>query len=215
VTQLRVAAVLFDMDGTLVDSTAMVEQVWGEFAAANGADAAAVIEFAHGRPSRDTVAKFAADPARIVEWNEWIHAAEGERFSEVTTIPGALDAVAALPSDRWAVVTSAIREPARERLAQNGFPSPAILIGADDVEHGKPHPEGYARAARELGFEPKACVVFEDTIAGIKAGVGAGCTVIAVGDVRARRIWGRIPDFTSVRFSPAGDGELLVDLGDD
>ncbi len=88
-TRLTVRAVLFDMDGTLVDSTAMVETVWTEFSAANGADAAAVIDFAHGRPSRDTIARFAADATRIDEWNEWITKAEGERFNEVTAIPGA------------------------------------------------------------------------------------------------------------------------------
>ncbi|MCR6713201.1 MAG: HAD-IA family hydrolase [Demequina sp.] len=208
-TRLMAAAVLFDMDGTLVDSTAMVEAVWTEFAAANSVDASQVIDFAHGRPSRDTVAKFAADPARVDEWLEWIHTAEGERFTEVTTIPGALDFVRSLPADRWAVVTSAIHEPALERLAQNGFPVPPVLIGADDVRHGKPHPEGFARAALELGFEPADCVVFEDTPAGAEAARRAGAPVVVVGQADVGRVAARIGDFTQARVELAGE-ELAI-----
>jgi len=215
VTQFRVAAVLFDMDGTLVDSTAMVEEVWSEFAAANGADAAAVIEFAHGRPSRDTVAKFVADSTRTDEWNAWIATAEAERFTEVIAIPGAVDAVRSLAPGSWAVVTSALHHSAAERLTQVGFPAPSVLIAADDVERGKPHPQGYRTAAMALGQEPIGCVVFEDTMAGIKAGIAAGCIVVAVGDVPARRIRARVRDFTSVRFIPAADGGIVVDLSED
>ncbi|MEX0913884.1 MAG: HAD hydrolase-like protein [Demequina sp.] len=87
-------AILFDMDGTLVDSTAVVAQTWGEFAAANGVDAARVIAFAHGRPSRDTITAFAADPAQIEEWNATFERWEEDRFDDVVEIPGALALVA-------------------------------------------------------------------------------------------------------------------------
>jgi len=209
-TRLLASAVLFDMDGTLVDSTAMVEAIWAEFAAANKVDAGRVINFAHGRPSRDTVAKFARDPRRSDEWNAWIHKAEGERFTEVTTLPGALDFVKALPAERWAVVTSAIHGPALERLAQNGFPAPHVLIGADDVRRGKPHPEGYARAAHELGFEPADCVVFEDTSAGVQAGRRAGAKVVAVGHAKVGRVAARIADFTQARVEATGEELALI-----
>ena len=207
---IEVHGVLLDMDGTLVDSTAMVEQLWTEFALANGAQAAEVIAFAHGRPSRDTVAKFAADPTRVDEWIDWIHAAEAERFGEVTAIPGAQAFVRALPASRWAVVTSAIRAPAQSRLAQNGFPAPRVLVGADDVRQGKPHPEGYLAAASALGLDPARCVVFEDTSAGIEAGRAAGCAVVAVGDVRVHGIAVRIRDFTDVRVARTTDGVALT-----
>ncbi|MGC4174858.1 HAD-IA family hydrolase [Demequina sp.] len=208
--RLTAAAVLFDMDGTLVDSTAMVEAVWSEFAEANRVDARAVIDFAHGRPSRDTIAKFVADTTRIDEWLDWIHTAEGERFTEVTTIPGAREAVLAIPLERWAVVTSAIHHPAHERLTQNGFPPPPVLIGADDVTHGKPNPEGYLAAASALGVVPEDCVVFEDTIAGIEAGLAAGCAVVAVGNVEANGIAGRIRDFTAVTVEATGEGLTIT-----
>ena len=210
--RLRVSAVLFDMDGTLVDSTAMVETIWAEFAHANGVSAASVIDFAHGRPSRDTIARFAADTSRSDEWNRWITVAESQRFADVTAIPGAVDAVRSLPSGSWAVVTSALHDPALERLVQNGFPSPAVLFGADDVLRGKPHGEGYLAAASVLGADPGRCVVFEDTLAGVEAGLAAGCRVIAVGEVSAEGITARIADFTSVKFSPAGGGELYLDI---
>ena len=210
--RLLVSAVLFDMDGTLVDSTAMVEAVWTEFAGANQVDAGAVIDFAHGRPSRDTIARFAVDPSRIEEWNDWIHTAESERFTEVTAIPGALEAVRALPSGSWAVVTSALHEPALHRLLQNGFPTPPVLIGADDVRRGKPHREGFTRAAVALGYEPHDCVVFEDTLAGAIAARKAGCTLVAVGSADLGRVHARITDFTQVTFSPAGDGDLFLDI---
>ncbi len=213
-TRLVADAVLFDMDGTLVDSTAVVEAVWTEFAAANDADVSSVLAFGHGRPSRDTIARFAADSARVEEWSAWITTAEGARFTGVIAIPGAVDAVRSLATDRWAIVTSAIRLPALERLAQAGFPTPRVLFSADDVTQGKPHPEPYLAAASALKVDPARCVVFEDATAGIEAGLAAGCTVIAVGDVEADGIAGRIADFTSVSFSRTSDGALVVDISD-
>jgi len=210
---LDVDAILFDMDGTLVDSTEMVEQLWSEFAAGNGADAREIIEFAHGRPSRDTVARFAADPSSVAEWNDWIHTAEAERFTEVHAIPGALDVVRSLPAGTWAVVTSAIHHPAVARLEQNGFPAPDVLIGADDVSHGKPNPEGYLAAASALGVDPNRCVVFEDTPAGVAAGLAAGCRVVGVGSAPLEGIVGRVDDFTSVAVSSGTGDALRITLG--
>ena len=139
-TQLVVDAVLFDMDGTLVDSTEMVETLWRHFAVENAADVNQVIDFAHGRPSRDTIAAFAADPEQIPTWLDWIHNAESEHFNEVSAIPGAVRVARDLPSGRWAVVTSALAEPAARRLALVDIPVPDVLIGADDVVRGKPDP---------------------------------------------------------------------------
>lgn len=208
---LSVEAVLFDMDGTLVDSTAMVEHVWTEFAAANAVDAAAIIDFAHGRPSRDTIARFAADPARIDEWLDWIHTAEGGRFNEVVAVPGAVELVSSLPRGRWAVVTSAIHAPARERLALVGIEPPQIVIGADNVAQGKPHPEGYLAAASALGVEPGRCVVFEDTQAGALAGLAAGCAVVLVGDLApdVPGVVARVRDLTEVSAASDGRGITL------
>lgn len=201
--ELTASALLFDMDGTLVDSTQMVESIWSEFAAANGADPVEVIDFAHGRPSRDTIATFTRDATEVEGWNDQLSRWEAERFGQVRAIPGAVSLVNALIDPRWAVVTSALREPARQRLAATGFATPPLLIGADDVTRGKPDPEGYRSAATRLGVDPRDCVVFEDTAAGLDAGRAAGCTVVGVGESAPNDV--RVNDMTSV--SVESDGE--------
>ncbi len=200
--EFLVSAILFDMDGTLVDSTALVESIWTEFAAANHSDPREVIAFAHGRPSRDTITAFAHHRDQIGAWNARFARWEAERFDAVRAIPGAVSLVGSLPSHSWAIVTSALREPARRRLTRLGFPAPPVLIGADDVTHGKPHPEGYLAAARILDVDPVDCVVFEDTPAGIQAGLSAGCTVVGVGR-EALHPW-RVTDMTAVTVTQAG-----------
>jgi len=211
---LKVRGALFDMDGTLVDSTAAVEVVWGEFATTHGVSPQAVIDFAHGRPSRDTIARFLPAGESVEEWNTWIADAEGGRFDDVAPIAGAVDAVRLLRPEQWAVVTSALREPALARLASVGFPRPRVLVGADDVTRGKPDPEGFARSARNLGLTPNRCVVFEDAPAGVQAGLAAGCQVVVVGALEHSVAEGlpRVADFRQVSFEQAGDGELVVRL---
>lgn len=203
VTDFTARAILFDMDGTLVDSTSIVEHMWGEFAAANHVDAAAVVTFAHGRPSRDTIARFAADPQSVSAWLATFATWEEHGFDEVVEIPGARDLVAAVPRGRWAVVTSALRGPALRRLDAAGFPEPTLVVGADDVEHGKPSPEGYLAAAAALGVPPEQCIVFEDTDAGLDAGRAAGCMVVAVGDQARADV--RVKDLTQVSLDTVGD----------
>lgn len=204
-----VDGVLFDMDGTLVDSTVVVEQMWTEFAHEVGVDAAEVVEFAHGRPSRETIAKYAPDAQD--EWNARFTEGEATRFDDVVEIPGAAAFANSLPRGRWALVTSALHHPARARLKAIGIEPPEVVIGAEDVERGKPDPEGYRKAAALLGLDPARCVVFEDTDAGMTAGLEAGCVVIAMGDREGHElpVAGRIPDMTHIRAKVAADGILI------
>ena len=205
--ELVVSGILFDMDGTLIDSTQVVEQLWTEFAVAVGARPEEVIAFAHGRPSRSTVATFA--PADEELWNAWVTEAEHSRFGGVVEVPGAAAFVNSLPRGLWAVVTSALHVPAAQRVAAIGIEPPDVLVGAEDVSAGKPDPEGYLAAASALGLDAGECVVFEDTDAGVRAGLAAGCAVVVVGDTASDATAGlpRIRDFAAA--SAKADGTRI------
>jgi sugar-phosphatase len=170
--------VLFDMDGILVSSLGTVERSWTKWALLRGIDPALAVSLAHGRRAVETIA--ALDPAldqqaelKIVEDIE-VDDNEG-----LTVLPGVLDLLAALPADRWTVVTSATERLARVRLAAGGIPAPERFVTAESVTHGKPHPAPFLAGAALLGFAPEDCVVFEDSSSGVTAGRAAGCTVVA------------------------------------
>jgi HAD superfamily hydrolase (TIGR01509 family) len=202
-------AVLFDMDGTLVDSRQIVEATWLRWAAEHGLSPASILAVAHGRRTLETmqlVAPHLATPEEAAR----LDSVEAEAEGNETAIPGAAHLLAALPLDRWAVVTSAGHQLAMSRLAAVGLPLPRVLVGADDVVRGKPSPEGYLQAARLLGIQPSRVVVFEDTPAGAQAGRAAGATVVGlcttfdtvagcdalVPDLRAVRVGAAITGFT-------------------
>ena len=172
-------AILFDIDGTLVDSTAAVERTWRTWAAEHGLDAAHILSICHGVRSSDVVARYlpaSEIPAATVELeNMELQDREG-----VTALPGAADLLGRLPETRWAAVTSGSGRLMRKRLSAAGLPVPDHLIAADDVVEGKPDPEGYRKAADALGAPIDRCLVIEDAPAGIAAGRAAGATVLAV-----------------------------------
>jgi sugar-phosphatase len=168
------AAVLADLDGTLIDSGGPVRRAWAAFAERHGLDAEQVVLAAQGRPARETALELAPgaddEPGRL-------EAAELSDTDGVVALPGAAALfAAALP---LAIVTSCTQRLAAVRLAAAGLPVPDTLVSADDVARGKPDPEGYLAAARRQGAAPAATVVLEDAPAGIAAGKAAGMTVIA------------------------------------
>jgi sugar-phosphatase len=179
---LGCAAVLFDMDGTLVDSRELVERMWLRWAARRHVSPEAILAVAHGRRTLETmqlVAPEFATPeeaARLDEEEE----EEARLHGGETAILGAASLLSRLPPERWAVVTSAVRDIALRRIAAVGLPAPRLLIGATDVNAGKPDPEGYRRAAEGLGLRPADCVVVEDTPAGVEAGRRAGAAVVGM-----------------------------------
>lgn len=205
-------AILFDMDGTLVDSNSTVDTMWIEFAVTLGLDPVAVTTFAHGTPSTATLKKFLPESESFDKWFATLASWESGRFGAVGEVAGAIGVVNSLPASRWAVVTSALRDAALLRLDRVGFPLPSVLIGADEVTHGKPHPEGFLAAAAALGVDPRACVVFEDSPAGLEAALAAGATAVVVGALEAPVTTGlsRIHDWTAVTVTTTTDGKLAI-----
>jgi mannitol-1-/sugar-/sorbitol-6-phosphatase len=178
---IHARALLFDNDGTLVSSLASVDRCWTRWAGEYGitAEEFGRVEL-HGRPA----AEIAADllPAHVVpEAVARIEALEVEDVPNggVHLLPGTRELLDSLPADRWAVVTSATRRLAEARLDAVGI-VPKMMIAADDITHGKPDPEPYLLAARQLGVDPAHCVVFEDAPAGLQAGRAAGMTTVAL-----------------------------------
>ena len=173
------SAILFDLDGVLVDSTRAVDREWREWAARKGVDGDAIMAIAHGVRTIEVIRRVAphldveAEAAAIEN-----HEAHDQRG--VTVMPGAADLLKVIPEGRWGVVTSGSRLLAQNRLRYCGLPVPEVLVTSDDVTNGKPHPEPYLKGARGLGFHPGECLVIEDAPAGIEAGRAAGMKVIGM-----------------------------------
>lgn len=177
--QIDCGAVLFDLDGVLIDSTPAVTRVWAHWAESHGFDPQEVVSKAHGRPSISTIREYLPHADHEQE-NAKVERAEIEDLEGVVAFPGAHELLNELPADRWAIVTSCTRRLAHVRLRAAGLPAPMHLVTCTDVENGKPHPEPYLKAAASLGFSGSDCMVVEDAPAGIRAGKAAGARVIAV-----------------------------------
>ncbi len=175
---IEVDALLFDLDGTLADSTASVARCWDRLAREFGAEPR-LIQENHGQPS-DVLVGTLVGPDRQAAGRARIRELEIADAPFIDPIPGAHQFFSSVPDDRRAIVTSGVRDLATARLGAVGLPVPGIMVTFDDVEHGKPHPEPYLLAARRLGVDPARCLVFEDAPAGIASARAAGCRVIAV-----------------------------------
>jgi sugar-phosphatase len=177
--RIECAAVLFDLDGVLVDSTAYVERQWREWAAWRGLDPAPFLRVCHGRRALETIRLAAPEldaEAEVARFREKLI----EDDPVLAPVPGAAELLAAVPAGVWAVVTSGNRVTATRRLTSAGLPIPSVLVTAEDVGQGKPSPEGYLRAAERLGVSPAECVVIEDAPPGIEAGLAAGMRVVGL-----------------------------------
>ena len=209
------AAILFDLDGVLCDSTQAVDREWREWAARKGVDGDAVMAIAHGVRTIEVIRRVAphldveAEAAAIEN-----HEAHDQRG--VTVMPGALDLVQSIPGGRWGVVTSGSRLLAQSRLQHCGLPVPEVLVTSDDVTNGKPHPEPYLKGAEALGYGAAECLVIEDAPAGIQSARAGGMRVLGITTTYAADILGHadavIGKLGQIRITTNGAGKLGVEV---
>jgi mannitol-1-/sugar-/sorbitol-6-phosphatase len=202
------AAILFDLDGVLVDSTEAVEREWRDWARRKGVDANAILAISHGRRTAEVIRAVAPHLDAGAEARE-IEQREADDHAGLTAVPGAAELVRSVPEGRWGVVTSGPRYLQSGRLRFCGLPVPKVFITADDVKYGKPHPEPYLKGAEGLGFSPAECLVIEDAPAGIAAGRSAGMKVIGLASTYAA---GKLSEADAVI---KGFRELSVQMSDD
>jgi sugar-phosphatase len=208
--EFRVRGLLLDLDGTLVDSTAVVDKHWGLVADQLGVPRARVVGQFHGMTAAETLRTIApslsdGDVSRLVES---LRAAEAEDGHLVGALPGALELLQEVPAEAWAIVTSCPHDLALTRLRGAGLPAPAHLVTADAVDRGKPDPEPYLRGAMALGMAPEDCLAIEDAPAGITSAARAGCQVLAVRTTHQDLSVPSVADLSGVTL--ARDGATLV-----
>ncbi|MFF0742559.1 HAD-IA family hydrolase [Streptomyces sp. NPDC004111] len=208
-TVLPFKALLLDMDGTLVNSDAVVERCWREWALAQGLDPDEALKVVHGRQGYATMA--ALLPDRPMEQNHADNrvmlAKETADTDGVVPVPGAPAFMAAIADLPHALVTSADEKLAQARMTAAALPMPLVRVTAELVSASKPDPEGFLKGAAELGFEASECIVFEDSGAGIAAGRAAGMRVLGIGPrAGEHEPTALVRDLTQVRVVTAEDG---------
>lgn len=217
-TVLKARALLLDMDGTLVNSDAVVERIWRRWAAEHGFDPEHVLSVAHGRQAHATLAELLPERPMAENYadNARMLAEETTDVEGVVEIPGAarfLDAIAA-SGVPYALVTSADLALSTARMGAAGLPYPAVRVTAENVGASKPDPEGFLKGAAELGVDPADCVVFEDSGAGISAGRAAGMRVVGVGPrAVSQGATVCVPDLSVVRVEASADGGVELRVG--
>lgn len=178
---MRGKVFLFDMDGTLIDSTEVIEEIWHRWADRHGIDGHAVLAKSHGRQASETVRLFAPKGIDLETETAWFNEQAAQGTKRIKAVSGAKAFLSRLEPHEWAIVTSAKRSLAEEWLAAAGLPMPGTFIAAEDVSRSKPDPEGYRMAAERLGCATDEAIVFEDAEAGLEAGRKAGAKVVGIG----------------------------------
>jgi mannitol-1-/sugar-/sorbitol-6-phosphatase len=176
---ITVRGILFDMDGVLISSTGADERCWLRWAKHHGMEGTFALQSTHGRRALDTLHALRPDLDPVIEQRR-LEDYDAEDHRGLIILPGVETLLASLPADRWTIVTSATVRLLEGRLGYAKLPMPAVLVSADIVANGKPHPEPYLTGAKLLGLAAADCLVIEDSPAGVASGKAAGCRVLAV-----------------------------------
>ncbi len=212
----RCAAVLFDLDGVLVDSTRSVERQWRAWAREQGIDGDKVMTVGHGVRAVEVIRAIAPHLDAEAEVKK-LESREADDRDGVVVMPGAVELVHAIPEDRWCVVTSGTRHLASTRLQLAGIPVPKVMITAEDVANGKPHPEPYLKGAQLLGVNPGECLVIEDAPAGIQSAHSGGMKVIALASTYPALALGEaevvVEKLAQIQVNVDGTRKLAISIG--
>lgn len=211
----RIGALLFDMDGTVLSSIKSAERIWAAWAERHGLDVAAFLPTIHGIQSVETIRRLGLPGVDPVAEAAAITDAEILDVDGIDPIAGAASFIAALPPDRWAIVTSAPRRLAQARLTAAGIPLPGLLIAAEDVTRSKPAPDCFLLAAEKLGVAIGDCLVLEDSPAGIAAGEASGAAVLVITATHTHPAATPHPcvtDYTGLSVTVAADGAITLSL---
>ncbi|MFD9012904.1 HAD-IA family hydrolase [Streptomyces sp. NPDC059552] len=212
---LTAKALLLDMDGTIVNSDAVVERCWRDWALSHGLDPQEAMKVVHGRQGYATMAVLL--PERPMEVNHAENAVmlarETADTDGVIPVAGAPEFMAAIDGLPHALVTSADAALATARMTAAALPMPDVRVTAESVRASKPDPEGFLMGAAALGVDPADCIVFEDSAAGIIAGRAAGMRVIGVGPrAAAHAPTAHVQDLTSLQVTTTPDGSITITL---
>jgi sugar-phosphatase len=215
-TTFRCSAILFDLDGVLVDSTGSVGRQWRIWARERGIDEEKVIAIAHGVRALEVIRTVAPHLDAELEVRN-LEKREAADHDGVAVMPGAIDLVRSVPEGRWGVVTSGSRHLATARLQLAGIPVPDVMITADDVVNGKPHPEPYLKGAEQLGVNPAECLVIEDAPAGIRSAHAGGMKVIGLTSTYLASALGEadfvVPKLGEIHVASDGMRKLAIRIG--
>ncbi|WP_411754023.1 HAD-IA family hydrolase [Serratia sp. (in: enterobacteria)] len=202
---------LFDMDGTLVDSSTVVESTWQKFSEQHDLDYTAVIQYAHGRRTQETVFHFLGETETTQQIAREIEVYETGETTGIIAVPGAKELLSTIRPEHYAIVTSASRELCINRLQAAKLPIPEIIVSAENVVNGKPDPEGYLLGAQLLGLNIKNVLIFEDAPAGIQAALNSGGSLAVIGNCDAGGDNALVisADFTSLSVAHEAHGYYL------
>jgi|SRR5579859_1246708 len=209
------SAILFDLDGVLMDSTGAVDRQWRAWGLQKGVDGDEIMAIAHGVRALEVIQRVAPHLDAKAEVEEF-ERHEAQDNEGIVAMPGAVELLHSIPQGRWCVVTSGGRFLASERMKYCGLPVAELFVTADDVVHGKPHPEPYLKGAKLVGFAPEDCLVIEDAPAGIAAAHAGGIRVVGVASTypagrlaEADAVVGRT---AQIKVRSNGAGKLAVEL---
>ncbi|WP_411105342.1 HAD-IA family hydrolase [Streptomyces sp. cmx-4-9] len=212
---LHAKALLLDMDGTIVNSDAVVERCWREWAVSHGLDPQEALKVVHGRQGYATMAVLLPERPMEVNFaeNAVMLARETADTDGVVPVAGAPEFMAAIGALPHALVTSADAALAEARMTAADLPMPEVRVTAESVQASKPHPEGFLMGAAALGMDPADCIVFEDSAVGIAAGQAAGMRVVGVGPrAAAHAPTAHVADLTALRVTTTPDGSIAVTI---